>query len=431
MGTITNRFTGGAGYAPLDPASLPAWLDAAGDSAALLGGAPSSWRVREVGDGNLNLVFIVEGSRGGLVVKQALPYVRLVGESWPLPLDRAWFEYRALATQTRFAPELVPALHHFDAERAAVVMEWLSPHIILRKGLTQGRRYPFVAEHLAAFMARTLFSTSDLGMAAAEKRPLQAEFSHNVELCRITEELIFTDPYRMADLNRWTSPQLDDVAAAFRADAGLKVAIQELKWGFLSNAQALLHGDLHTGSVMVTETDTRVIDPEFAFLGPIGFDVGAVLANLFLAYFAKAGHPMADDERASYEAWLLQTAAAVWSGFRTRFLALWRAHARGDAFTGELFADAAGSAALEARRQATMRELFVDSLGYAGAKMVRRILGLAHVEDLESIADPDLRADCERRALRLGRALIVDRARFDDIDAVLDLARSLRQEARP
>ena len=48
--------------------------------------------MREVGDGNLNLVFIVEGPAGGVCVKQALPYVRAAGESWPMPLERAFFE---------------------------------------------------------------------------------------------------------------------------------------------------------------------------------------------------------------------------------------------------------------------------------------------------------------------------------------------------
>ena len=38
-----------------------------------------------------------------------------------------------------------------------------------------------------------------------------------------------------------------------------------------------------------------------------------------------------------------------------------------------------------------MKELLVDSLGFAGAKMIRRIIGIAHVEDLESIADHDIR----------------------------------------
>ena len=46
---------------------------------------------QEVGDGNLNLVFKIFDSEGvsRIVVKQALPYVRCVGESWPLTLDRA------------------------------------------------------------------------------------------------------------------------------------------------------------------------------------------------------------------------------------------------------------------------------------------------------------------------------------------------------
>jgi 5-methylthioribose kinase len=44
----------------------------------------------------------------------------------------------------------------------------------------------------------------------------------------------------------------------------------------VSSAEALIHGDLHTGSVMVTREETRVIDPEFAFYGPMDFDVGAV-----------------------------------------------------------------------------------------------------------------------------------------------------------
>ena len=44
----------------------------------------SSWSVEEVGDGNINFVYIVKGPSGALCVKQALPFVRCVGESWPL-----------------------------------------------------------------------------------------------------------------------------------------------------------------------------------------------------------------------------------------------------------------------------------------------------------------------------------------------------------
>ena len=48
---------------------------------------------------------------------------------------------------------------------------------------------------------------------------------------------------------------------------------------------------------MVTQASTQVIDPEFAFYGPIGFDVGAFLGNLFLALFAQDGHADQGDDR--------------------------------------------------------------------------------------------------------------------------------------
>jgi 5-methylthioribose kinase len=409
------RFVGGAGYAPLTDVSLRRLVGSVPACRDLLAGDPAEWNIREVGDGNLNLVFIVSAGSAGVVVKQALPYVRLVGESWPLPLDRAHFEHEALKTQAAYVPMHVPRVYHFDAGQAAIVMAYLSPHIILRKGLIRRLRYPLLADHLSTFLAELLFRTSDLAMPADAKKAAQALLCHNTALCRISEDLIFTDPYRVAPLNRWTSPELDGLAAAFRADAPLKVAVQELKWMFLTRGEALLHGDLHTGSVMVTETDTRIIDPEFAFFGPIGFDIGAILANLMLSYLAQDGHPGDPDTIAAYRGWLLDTLEAVWTGFETRFLALWRQSATGDAFTAELFADRAGAAALEQHRAITMARIFADSVGFAGAKMARRILGLAHVEDLESIEDPKIRAGCEMKALRLARDLMLERTAVGDI----------------
>ena len=48
--------------------------------------------VREIGDGNLNLVFLLGDATGrGLVLKQALPYVRMTGEGWPMTPERARF----------------------------------------------------------------------------------------------------------------------------------------------------------------------------------------------------------------------------------------------------------------------------------------------------------------------------------------------------
>jgi 5-methylthioribose kinase len=413
-------------YRILREADLRDHLAQIPDVAARLGGAPAGWSISEVGDGNLNLVFIVKGATGGLAVKQALPYVRLVGESWPLPLSRAHYEYLALTEQARLAPGLVPEVVHHDEALALTAMELLEPHIIMRKGLIGATLYPRFVEDITTFMARTLFFTSDLALTAAEKKRGIAAFAGNHALCKITEDLIFTDPYRVAEQNRWTSPWLDATAARFRDDLDAHVAISRLKLKFMSSAEALIHGDLHTGSIMVTDSETQVIDPEFAFYGPMGFDVGAVLANLLMSYFASAGHERSPGERRSFEAWVLQTVEDVWTGFAQKFLALWHGEASGDAYPASLFAGEAGTARLETERQAYMARLFQETVGFAAAKIIRRILGLAHNIDFEWIKDTRQRAICEARSLRLARAMLVDAGAFTSIEAVTNAAQETR-----
>jgi 5-methylthioribose kinase len=410
-------------YRPLDENSVIPFVSQIEPVTEALGGSPKSWQAREVGDGNLNLVFIVTGDKGSVVVKQALPYIRCVGEAWALPLERAYFENEALTEEAKFVPDLLPKRYHYDCKQAAIVMEFLSPHIILRKGFIQGIRYPRVAADIAEFMAQTLFKTSDLYLDAAAKKQRMEIFCRNTELCKITEELVFTDPYRIAKLNRWTTPQLDDIALAARQDGALKTAAQRLKLKFLTSAEALIHGDLHSGSIMATPEDTRVIDPEFAFYGPMGFDVGAVIGNLLLAFFSQEGHESSPGTRNEYRTWLLETAEETWNRFEQRFFDLWKEQGSGDAYHASLFTDPNSCEALATERRKYLQRLFHDSVGFAGVKMIRRILGLAHVEDLEAIKEPDLRARCERKALRLGRLLVIESESFCKITEVTGAAR--------
>src|SRR5690606_33625061 len=159
-------------------------------------------------------------------------------------------------------------------------------------------------------------------------------------------------------------------------DPAVRAAVGEMKFAFMTSAEALVHGDLHLGSIMGNERETFVIDPEFAFYGPMGFDVGAVIANLYLAYFAQEVRQRAmGNDPADYRRWLLETVAGVWDGFADKFLTLWRTDdaERGRSFIGR---DLDGSSA-EAFRQRFLARLFTDTLGFAACKMMRRIVGIA------------------------------------------------------
>jgi 5-methylthioribose kinase len=415
------------GYKAHTPATLKEYLARIGAVATRIGHPADDWAVEEVGDGNLNLVFKVRGPGGGVAVKQALPYVRLVGESWPLPLSRAHYEHMALSEEARLAGKLVPEIYHYDATQALIVMELLEPHIIMRKGMIAGTIYPKFAEDIATFLARTLFFTSDLALKADKKKQMIAAFAGNSALCKITEDLIFTDPYRIAELNRWTKPYLDDYARRWREDGDLKVAISRLKVKFLSSAEAMIHGDLHTGSVMITADDTRVIDPEFAFMGPMGFDLGAVISNLLLNYFAQDGHEDRPGSRQRYREWVLHTVEEVWTLFADKFLRLWTEHPIGDAYPPSLFDGQLGTVRLAAERRAYVQRLWQDMLGFAAAKMIRRILGLAHNIDLEWIKDERVRASCEARALTLARDMMVNPHNYPAATDLLEAGRAMRK----
>jgi 5-methylthioribose kinase len=407
-------------YRTLDPPGLVALLAGLHDLRALLGSPPDAWQVSEVGDGNLNLVFIVDGPKGSVCVKQALPYVRAAGPSWPIPLERAYFEHSYYVAVAPFVGNLIPKIYHYDPELYCIVMERLSPHIIVRHGLIAGRRYRNLAHDMGEYVARACFFTSDLASPFERKMDGIARFAGNTALMRISVDLIFRDPYVADARNRHTSPQLDDVVARLRRDGPLKAAVARFGQKFLTEAQSLIHGDLHSGSVMVSENDTRVIDPEFAFYGPIGFDLGAFFGNLLLSWCSQPGYATSNDDRLAYQDWILDQAKTFWETFRSRFLALWAGHAKGDAWPAVMFSAPADLAALDAARNAYLNSLFADMLGFAACKMIRRILGFAHVIDFERIQEPALRGFCEADALALAHLLLTHPEQFRSVDDVID-----------
>ena len=376
--------------------------------------------VVEVGDGNLNYVYLVSNRHRPdetVVLKQAVPYLRVVGESWPLTRHRMDIETAALRHFRALCPQHVPEVFHADSDRSLVVMQRLREHRILRGALLDGHLFDQVAAHLSTFMARSLFFGSDLYLHPDAKREAVKRFT-NVELCKITEDLIFTHPYDDSPTNSYNEALPRAAIDRIQRNPRVRAAVGELKYAFMTRAESLLHGDLHVGSVMVSADETFVIDPEFAFYGPMGFDVGLLLANFFLGWCgqgARGGAGVAASQR-----WLLDTAAQCWEEFAHKFAALWQQHEQDSGFIGR---DLDGHSR-QAFRDAFMRRLFDDSLGFAGCEMVRRVLGLAKVADIAGIDDLHARARAEMAALRIAERLLLERSEATSIHQVLDWVRA-------
>lgn len=402
-------------YRILTAASLPDYLTTRPALAARLGGAPAAWRVRDVADGNLNAVFLVDGPQGSLCIKQALPYVRVAGEGWPMDVSRASFEARYMRRLAPFAGNLAPRLYDYDEAQFLIAMEKLSPHVILRQAMLAGRTMPRAASDLAAYVATASFHTSDLAAPFEVKAADQTVFSRNLGLQRISVDLIFVDPYTVSPRNRITAP-LAAWADSFRRDIDLKQAVGRARLAYLTKAQSLIHGDLHTGSVMVTENETRVIDGEFAWVGPSGFDIGTVLAHYVMAWYAKPFHAEGD---AAFRDRITADILTFWWVFETRFLGHWRLFAgENDGYPAAHVADPAAASRMETIRRAYVTDLLRDALMFMACKIIRRVLGFAQIADFLVIGDEAARAEAQAGALALARSVLLHPDAYGDIAAL-------------
>ena len=364
----------------------------------------------EFGDGNLNLVFRVKNQHGrSLIVKQALPYARCVGESWPLTIDRARIEAEVLLRHGRLCPEHTVQVLHYDASLAAILMEDLGQLEILRSALVAGKQFPLLASQMAIYLARTLFHTSDFVLNGLQKKTEVGRFL-NPELCLITEDLFFTDPYCNHERNNIHQAIVPQARELWHDDA-LQAEVARLKADFLSKPQALLHGDVHSGSIFVSTEQCKVIDAEFGFYGPIGFDVGSLLGNLLLSYAGQFGLQEDAAAREQQQTYLLEQIATLWQGFASEFSQLMQTQTKESSFASSSY------------QSSFLQQVLADSIGYAGCELIRRTVGLAHVADLEQIRNEPQRARCERFALALGRQLILQRYGLTTIQQLLTLVR--------
>lgn len=374
----------------------------------------------EIGDGNLNYVYKISSakdSKKALILKQAVPYLRCVGEEFPLDRERMTYEIRALKKFHFIFPNFVPDIYHSSEDMSLVVMEYLDDYIIMRKGLMDGIVYKNFSEHISTYMAAMLFYTSSLSLSSTNKRALMDKFNSNTELCKLTEDLVFSFAFMEHETNDNENVKDNPHAKKLFNDMQLKERILELKYKFMTQSDALLHGDLHTGSIMINKDNTYVIDPEFAFVGPFGFDVGALLANLANNYIY---HKIVTKD-IEYQEWLLKTIKEVLEKFKEKFLNFWKEHNLDSALLVDGYLD---ESTLDKYKDRFVKSIINDSVGFAGCKMARRVYGVAGVEEIRGIEDKDLRAEAEALALKIARVFVMEYDEIDSIDEIIEIIKS-------
>ncbi|MDR1548955.1 MAG: S-methyl-5-thioribose kinase [Hungatella sp.] len=362
-------------------------------------GPEAELTVSEIGDGNINYVFRVSEKATGrsLVIKQADKVLRASGR--PLDLHRNKIEAEILKIQGELAPDYVPRVYRYDEIMCALSMEDISAYKNLRKEMLLGKTFPCLAEDISSFLVDTLLPTTDLVMDRGLKKEWVKLFT-NVELCDISEDLVFTQPYydlKGRNCNIVTPGNEVFVESCLYSDEELKGEVGKLRDDFMNHAQALIHGDLHSGSIFVNNEGTKVIDPEFAFYGPMGYDIGNVIGNLF---FAWTNRVYLEPENSGFLKWIEETIIQCYDMVRDKIEKKYDEVVSFDMYRNSGFKDH------------YIRKIMADTLGYAGTEIIRRVVGDSKVEEVSGVENAEKRLEIERALILTGIVLIKQREKL-------------------
>ena len=368
----------------------------------------------EIGDGNINYVFRVCSRASGksIIVKQADRLLRSSGR--PLDITRSKREVEALRIYADLTPQFIPQIYAYDDTMSAVCMEDISYCGNLRKELMAGHSLPAnFAENAASFLADAVFATSDLFLSPEEKKERVKAFI-NPELCAISETLVFSEPYcNGKNRNRITPGNEAFIQKTLYNDEALKAEVASLRETFMNKAEALIHGDLHTGSIFIgssadipidtnatsdrnatSEPCMKIIDPEFAFYGPIGYDLGNIIANLYCAWMYAA---FTREKRSAADDFIERIAAAIEALpqlFTAKALERCKTVPLSDPLYNERYI----------RRR--LAEIVTDAYGFAGTEIIRRAVGDTKTAEFDAMGSDPRRITMERIIIKIACALI-------------------------
>ena len=351
--------------------------------------------VKEIGDGNINYIFKVENKIDGksIVLKQADKLLRSSGR--PLDLTRSKIEANILRIENNLAPHFVPEIYFYDEIMCVLAMEDISEYKNLRTELIAGKIFLNFADNISEFLSRTLLLTTDLFMNKFEKKKNVKEFI-NPELCDISECLVFTEPYdNNRNRNIITAGNEEFVENTLYKNEDLHFAILKLREKFMNYSQSLIHGDLHSGSIFINEKGIKIIDPEFSFYGPMAYDIGNVIGNLYFPLYRAKFFMEDSKEKEEFINWLEKCILDIPILFSKKCKLLWEKYSNDRLLKNKKF------------RDYYIENIIKDSLAYAGTEIIRRTVGDAKVLELTSLETSEKKLELEKELISKAISMIM------------------------
>lgn len=329
--------------------------------------------IHEISSGNVNQVFKVLFNDGFSCVAKYAPPFAYRYQDIAINNDRNAFEVAVLSHFFNKNNKNYPEVYCYSDEEHLMLMQDLSTCYDMREALIQGEVFNDFSDNLVR-----IFSLYPRNITSNQKAG-NTKFTFNqgiYELQDITKNFVFQCPFGLKYPDGFVC--LEENLVWVKENIFNNICVMNIRTDlekiYNSKFETLLHGDLHTGSIMISHENTYIIDPEFSKVGPISFDIGMLLGNLIMSLISSNYHLKNNVyKKTIFQDWLLNCIPSLWNS------TIESLHNNGF----------------------NKSTLLYETGGYCGIEIIRRIIGAAQIKDFISITDHALRATLELDALKI------------------------------
>ncbi len=371
------------------------------------------------GDGYINFVFgvsfSIEGVNKSLVVKQARPYSKHI--SVELPTSRNKLEYEVTRLKRSLTPEYLPELFYLDHQNHIFVMESFSDWKILRYELSKMQKQKNLSKKIAEFLAVSHFFTSEIYLDTCLFRKLENTFC-NYDMRQVMENGIFIPEFMPlgAAANQNIDLDLYALSRNIWEDKDIVAQCYVMRDIYMRKGECLVHGDFHTSNIFIRNEEMKVIDMEYAFIGPYSYDLGYLFNNYISQYAACQFKTDGQNQQVEdFTEYLLKSIQEIYNNYIEIFDSLW-----------SRFGKQTYSYSSEYRCKIYMN-ILQEMLGFAAVANISRITVLTGFPDFDIIKDREKHIHAKRLSLIISQHLLKDREKYTGIETVINNIRKITE----
>ncbi|PIK37560.1 putative methylthioribose kinase 1 [Apostichopus japonicus] len=252
----------------------------------------------EPGVGNVNYVMRVSSKtdpRKTVIVKLAGPIIKVLGPNYPLDKNRNNLERKALRKLHDVCPGQVPEVFHWDKEESFMIMQDLKHYEDMNWALMRGDIKQGAFRNIVEF-ATTLHRVTHKKYCPEEEFEVMKQTFRNETMRNVHYTYVFTCPWIKDHPANFPSAAAKEYHALLYENKRVVSNTLELREIYMTKKECLLHGDMHSGSVMTNGEDVKIIDAELVCVGPQSLDLAFLLAHFLYFYHVHRIYPRKDGE---------------------------------------------------------------------------------------------------------------------------------------